>query len=200
MRVMTGSVSDLPILTLQDPADAQGALAYDCRPPLPPVSLQLSDLGAFARRRPEVSASVSVVPRDEGSSIGDVDSHLDRHMYNGMFRISKSYETSKQHHFGRVANTHILIHKVLLTPSQPSRVLHMNSPPPTTLVCSGNSPNMTCTCCMTTTVEGPVLLDCSADATSPWLPYSEPPDEHGETASHTVLPPKEMTPDQTPPA
>ena len=75
VRVMTGSVSDLPILTLQDPADAQGALVHDCRPPLLPVSLQLSDLGAFARLRPEVSASVSVALR-EGSSIGDVDSDM----------------------------------------------------------------------------------------------------------------------------
>ena len=76
VRVMTGSVSDLPILTLQDPADAQGALVYDCRPPLLPVSLQLSDLGAFARLRPEASASVSVAPREERSSIGDVDSDM----------------------------------------------------------------------------------------------------------------------------
>ena len=49
VRVMAGSVSDLPILTLQDPADAQGALVYDCRPPLLPVSLQLGNLGTFAR-------------------------------------------------------------------------------------------------------------------------------------------------------
>ena len=30
VRVISGSVSDLSILTLQDPADAQGALVYDC--------------------------------------------------------------------------------------------------------------------------------------------------------------------------
>ena len=48
VRVMVESVSDLSILTLQDPADAQGALVYDCRPPLLPVSLQLGDLGTFA--------------------------------------------------------------------------------------------------------------------------------------------------------
>ena len=62
VRVMAGLVSDLPILTLQDPADAQGALVYDCRPPLLPVSLQLGDLGTFARMRPDVSASVAVPP------------------------------------------------------------------------------------------------------------------------------------------
>ena len=42
IRVMGGgSVGDLPILTIQDPADLQGAIVYDCRPPLLPVSLQL---------------------------------------------------------------------------------------------------------------------------------------------------------------
>ena len=39
VRVMSGSGCDLPILTLQDPADAQGALVYDCRPPLLPVAI-----------------------------------------------------------------------------------------------------------------------------------------------------------------
>ena len=34
VRVMTGSVGDLPILTIQDPSDVQGAMVYDCRPPL----------------------------------------------------------------------------------------------------------------------------------------------------------------------
>ena len=74
--VMSGSVNDLPILTLQDPADAQGALVYDCRPLLLPVSLQLGDLGTFARLRPEVLASVAVPPWEEGPSIGDVDSDM----------------------------------------------------------------------------------------------------------------------------
>ena len=76
MRVMAGSVSDLLILTMQDPTVAQGALVYDCRPPLFPVSLQLGDMGTFARLRPEVSASVAVPPWEEGPSIGDVDSDM----------------------------------------------------------------------------------------------------------------------------
>ena len=38
-------VGDLPILTIQDPSDVQGAIMYDCRPPLLPVSLQLEDMG-----------------------------------------------------------------------------------------------------------------------------------------------------------
>ena len=45
-------------------------------PPLLPVSLQLGELGTFARLRPEVSASVAVPPREEGTSIGDVDSDM----------------------------------------------------------------------------------------------------------------------------
>ena len=48
VRVMSRSVSDLPILTLQDPIDAQGVVVYDCRPPLLPVSLKLCDLGPLA--------------------------------------------------------------------------------------------------------------------------------------------------------
>ena len=61
---------------VQDPADAQGALVYDCRPPLLPVSLQLGNLGTFARMRPEVSASVAVPPWEEGPSISDLDSDM----------------------------------------------------------------------------------------------------------------------------
>ena len=64
------------VLTLPDPADAQCALVDDCRPPLLPVSLQLGDLGMFARRRPEVSANVAVPSWEEGPSIGDVDSDM----------------------------------------------------------------------------------------------------------------------------
>ena len=60
VRVMNGSGCDLPILTLQDPANAQGAVVYDWRPPLLPVSLQLGDLGTFARMHPKASASVAV--------------------------------------------------------------------------------------------------------------------------------------------
>ena len=66
VRVMSGSVGDLPILTLQDPADVQGEVIYDCRPSLLPVSLQLCDLGPMAGRQPEGSATVTVPPLVEG--------------------------------------------------------------------------------------------------------------------------------------
>ena len=45
VRVLEESVGDLPTLTVQDPSDLQGAIVYDCRPPLLPVSLQLDDIG-----------------------------------------------------------------------------------------------------------------------------------------------------------
>ena len=76
MWVMNGSGCDLPILTLQDHADAQGAVVYNCRPPLLHVSLQLGDLGAFARMRPKASASVAVPPWEVGPSVSDVDSNM----------------------------------------------------------------------------------------------------------------------------
>ena len=76
MLVMSGSVSDLPILTLQDPADAQGTLIYDCRPPLLPVSLQLCDLGPLSGRRPAVSTSMAVPPWEEGQLMDDMGSDV----------------------------------------------------------------------------------------------------------------------------
>ena len=38
VRVMGESVDVRPILMIQDPADLQGAVVYDCQPPLLPVS------------------------------------------------------------------------------------------------------------------------------------------------------------------
>ena len=76
VRVMSGSVSDLPILTLHDPTDAQGVVVYDCRPPLLPVSLQLCDLGPLSVRQGEVLASVAVPPWEDGQSIGDMGSDV----------------------------------------------------------------------------------------------------------------------------
>ena len=62
VRVMGGSVSDLSILTIQDPSDIQGALVYDFPPPLLPVSLQLSYIGPLSGQPTLVSASVAVPP------------------------------------------------------------------------------------------------------------------------------------------
>ena len=76
VRVMSGSVSDLPILTLQDPTDAQVVVVNDCRPPLLPVSLQLCDLGPLSVRRAEVLASVAVPHWEDGQLIGDMGSDV----------------------------------------------------------------------------------------------------------------------------
>ena len=70
---MSGSVGDLPILTLQDSADVQGSVVYDCRPPLLPVSLQLCDLGSMAGRRPEGSVTVTVPPLVEEQCVEEMD-------------------------------------------------------------------------------------------------------------------------------
>ena len=61
LHVVETSVRDLPVLTLQDPSDVQGAVVYDCRPPLLPVSLDMSGIGPLSGFSTVVSASV-VVP------------------------------------------------------------------------------------------------------------------------------------------
>ena len=59
VRVVERSVGDLSVLTRQDPLDVQGAMVYDCRPPLLPVSLQLSDIGPLSGLPTVVSARAS---------------------------------------------------------------------------------------------------------------------------------------------
>ena len=76
VRVMDGLGCALPVLTLQDPADAQGEVVYDCRPLLLPVSLQLGELGTLARLHPAALASVAVPPWEVGPSVSDVDSDM----------------------------------------------------------------------------------------------------------------------------
>ena len=48
VRVMETSVRDPSVLMLQDPSDVQGVVVYDCRPPLLPVSLDLSGIGPLS--------------------------------------------------------------------------------------------------------------------------------------------------------
>ena len=69
VRVVETSVRDLPVLTLQDPSDVQGAVVYDCRPPLLPVSLDLSGIGPLSGLSTVVSASVVVPPRVYGLTV-----------------------------------------------------------------------------------------------------------------------------------
>ena len=68
MRVMETSVGDLPVLMLQDPSAAQGVVVFDCRPPLLPVSLDLSGVGLLSGPPPAVSAGVEVPPSEHGLS------------------------------------------------------------------------------------------------------------------------------------
>ena len=72
VRVMGESVGDLPILTIQDPLDMQGAIVYDCRPLLLPVSLQLEDIGPLPLRPTVVSASLDAPPREDGMAVSGV--------------------------------------------------------------------------------------------------------------------------------
>ena len=44
VRVMSAAVGELPLLTIQDPADVVGASVIDCRPPVLPVSIPLGAL------------------------------------------------------------------------------------------------------------------------------------------------------------
>ena len=76
VRVMEGSVGDLPILTIQDPSDVQGAMVYDCRSLLRPVSLQLSDIGPLSGQLTVVSASVALPPWEDGLTISGVSSDV----------------------------------------------------------------------------------------------------------------------------
>ena len=76
VRVMGGSVGDLPILTIQDPSDVQGEMVYDCRPPLLPVSLLLSDIGPLSGQPTVVSASVAVPPWEDGATVSGVGSDM----------------------------------------------------------------------------------------------------------------------------
>ena len=67
--VVETSVCDLPVLTLQDPSDVQGAVVFNCRPPLLPVYLDLRGIGLWSGLPPVVSASVGVPPKENGLSI-----------------------------------------------------------------------------------------------------------------------------------
>ena len=72
VRVMGESVGDLPMLTIQDPSDLQGAVVYDCRPPMLPVSLKLVDIGPLPLWPTVVSASLAASPRAEGTAVSGV--------------------------------------------------------------------------------------------------------------------------------
>ena len=59
-----------PTMTVQAIPDLAGAIIYDCRPPLLPVSLRLKDIGLLPRARPVASASLAAPPPEDTMVIG----------------------------------------------------------------------------------------------------------------------------------
>ena len=69
---MSSAVGELPVLTIQDPADVVGASVVDCRPPVLPVSIPLSALRP--RMVENVRGTNAFNPScTEGQSIMDMD-------------------------------------------------------------------------------------------------------------------------------
>ena len=68
MHVMEPSVENLLVLTIQDPSAATGAVVLDCRPPLLPVSMDISEVDLSTGRLLAVSAGVDVLPNERGPS------------------------------------------------------------------------------------------------------------------------------------
>ena len=59
-----------PTMTVQDIPDLKGAIIYDCRPPLLPVSLPLKDIGLSPRARPVALVNLAAPPPDDSMMIG----------------------------------------------------------------------------------------------------------------------------------
>ena len=58
VRVEEPAVVSVPVLTLQDPLAAVGAVVLDCRPPLLPVSIDINNVNLSAVRFPAVSTAM----------------------------------------------------------------------------------------------------------------------------------------------
>ena len=67
-------VVESPTLIVQDIPDLTGAIIYDCRPSLLPVSLRLQDIGLSPRTRPVALASLAAPPREDSIVIGGTSS------------------------------------------------------------------------------------------------------------------------------
>ena len=74
VRVMSAAVGELPVLTIQDPADVVGASVIDCRPPVLPVSIPLRDLSPTTIENSR-RASAFNPSRTEGQCIMDMDTN-----------------------------------------------------------------------------------------------------------------------------
>ena len=66
MLVEEPAVVSVPVFTIQDPLAAAGAVVLDCRPPLLPVSMDISGVDLSAGRLPATSAGMDgLLPRRE---------------------------------------------------------------------------------------------------------------------------------------
>ena len=61
---------DSPVLTVQDPLAAAGELVVDCRPPLLPVSMDISGVDVSVIRASAVSAETAAFPPEREQSFG----------------------------------------------------------------------------------------------------------------------------------
>ena len=71
---MSAAVGELPVLTIQDPADVVGASVIDCRPPVLPVSIPLGALSPTTIENVR-GASAFNPSHTEGQSIMDMDTN-----------------------------------------------------------------------------------------------------------------------------
>ena len=62
VRVLEPPVENIPVLMIQNPLAAAGAVVLDCRPPLLSVSMDISDRDLSAIRVPAMLADVDVLP------------------------------------------------------------------------------------------------------------------------------------------
>ena len=67
---MESPVWDAPLLTVQDPLAAAGAVVLDCRPPLLPVSMDISGVDLSAIRASAMSAETAAFPPEREQSCG----------------------------------------------------------------------------------------------------------------------------------
>ena len=73
VRVMESPVQNVQVLTVQDPLAAAGAVVLDFRPPLLPVSMDISGVDLSATRAPAVSAGAGVLPLEREQLFGEGD-------------------------------------------------------------------------------------------------------------------------------
>ena len=73
VRVMLEAIGELPLLTVQNPADMVGATVIDCRPPGLPVSIPLSALSPGTLENARGTSGFN--PSREGQSIMDMDTN-----------------------------------------------------------------------------------------------------------------------------